>query len=318
MRKGRWPLARVKHARSAARALGCDCSRSGPSGSTMRRLRSARSGAQRRKATDIRCWCCPASPWATPAPHFCAAFCARAALPPLVGGQGMNLGLRPGVLDRAHETMGTLRIEHGRAVSLVGWSLGGLYARELAKRSPEWCGLSSRWAPRSQAIRVRRTPGVSMNLQAAIASASTTSLAAEGRPARSDHVDLEPDRRRRLLALQRRDPTRPGGEYRRRLESSRPRGASCGALRDRRPIGPTGRSLGAVPSPRLARSRLFRSSENTSRACGRPPAERQLGVGLRSDGGCRELPLGVDNGRLRITRRRGVGSRPVTTPLLSA
>ncbi len=29
------------------------------------------------------------------------------------------------------------RIEHGRAVSLVGWSLGGLYARELAKQSPE-------------------------------------------------------------------------------------------------------------------------------------------------------------------------------------
>jgi pimeloyl-ACP methyl ester carboxylesterase len=52
-------------------------------------------------------------------------------------GQGLNLGLRPGVLDCAHETLGRLRIEHGRAVSLVGWSLGGLYARELAKRSPE-------------------------------------------------------------------------------------------------------------------------------------------------------------------------------------
>ena len=52
-------------------------------------------------------------------------------------GQGLNLGLREGVLDRAHEKLGKLWIEHGRSVSLIGWSLGGLYARELAKRSPE-------------------------------------------------------------------------------------------------------------------------------------------------------------------------------------
>lgn len=30
-----------------------------------------------------------------------------------------------------------LREKHGRRVSLVGWSLGGIYAREIAKRSPE-------------------------------------------------------------------------------------------------------------------------------------------------------------------------------------
>ncbi|HTH78541.1 MAG TPA: alpha/beta hydrolase [Ramlibacter sp.] len=30
-----------------------------------------------------------------------------------------------------------LHREHGRAVSLVGWSLGGVYAREIAKRCPE-------------------------------------------------------------------------------------------------------------------------------------------------------------------------------------
>jgi pimeloyl-ACP methyl ester carboxylesterase len=52
-------------------------------------------------------------------------------------GQGVNRGLREGVLDRAHERLAELWIEHGRSVSLVGWSLGGLYARELAKRSPE-------------------------------------------------------------------------------------------------------------------------------------------------------------------------------------
>ena len=52
-------------------------------------------------------------------------------------GQGLNLGLREGVLDRAHDKLRELFVEHGRTVSLIGWSLGGLYARELAKHSPE-------------------------------------------------------------------------------------------------------------------------------------------------------------------------------------
>ena len=52
-------------------------------------------------------------------------------------GQGTNLGLRPGVLDRAQQTLHQLFEQQGRKVSLVGWSLGGVYARELAKVAPE-------------------------------------------------------------------------------------------------------------------------------------------------------------------------------------
>ncbi len=52
-------------------------------------------------------------------------------------GQGLNLGLREGVLQQAHEKLREIYAEHGRTVSLIGWSLGGLYARELAKHSPE-------------------------------------------------------------------------------------------------------------------------------------------------------------------------------------
>ena len=52
-------------------------------------------------------------------------------------GQGINLGLREGVVVRAHETLRQLYVMHGRTVSVIGWSLGGLYARELAKHSPE-------------------------------------------------------------------------------------------------------------------------------------------------------------------------------------
>ena len=52
-------------------------------------------------------------------------------------GQGLNLGLREGILERAHEKLRELYAQHGRSVSVIGWSLGGLYARELAKHSPE-------------------------------------------------------------------------------------------------------------------------------------------------------------------------------------
>jgi len=52
-------------------------------------------------------------------------------------GQGVNLGVRKGVIERAHETLCRLAEQHGRRVSLVGWSLGGLYAREIAKFTPE-------------------------------------------------------------------------------------------------------------------------------------------------------------------------------------
>ncbi len=50
--------------------------------------------------------------------------------------QGLNLGPRPGVIEACIERVEKLRREHGRTVSLVGWSLGGLYAREIAKLIP--------------------------------------------------------------------------------------------------------------------------------------------------------------------------------------
>lgn len=51
-------------------------------------------------------------------------------------GCGFNLGPRPGVLNRCAEAARDLSARHGRPVSLVGWSLGGLYAREVAKLAP--------------------------------------------------------------------------------------------------------------------------------------------------------------------------------------
>ena len=52
-------------------------------------------------------------------------------------GQGLNFGPRPGVLERAADDLRALAAQRGQPVSLVGWSLGGIYARELAKLHPE-------------------------------------------------------------------------------------------------------------------------------------------------------------------------------------
>ena len=51
--------------------------------------------------------------------------------------QGFNFGPRHGVLHACRARVRELAERHGRKVSLVGWSLGGVYARELAKESPE-------------------------------------------------------------------------------------------------------------------------------------------------------------------------------------
>src|SRR3954469_25395246 len=51
--------------------------------------------------------------------------------------QCRNLGLRHGVQNAMVDLVQELNDTHGRTVSLVGWSLGGLYARQLAKMMPE-------------------------------------------------------------------------------------------------------------------------------------------------------------------------------------
>jgi pimeloyl-ACP methyl ester carboxylesterase len=50
--------------------------------------------------------------------------------------QGFNFGPRRGVLDAVRQHVQRLHERHGEKVSLIGWSLGGLYAREMAKEFP--------------------------------------------------------------------------------------------------------------------------------------------------------------------------------------
>ena len=52
-------------------------------------------------------------------------------------GQGRNFGPRAGVERRMLDHIRELRRRSGRKVSLIGWSLGGVYARQLAKLVPD-------------------------------------------------------------------------------------------------------------------------------------------------------------------------------------
>lgn len=52
-------------------------------------------------------------------------------------GMGINTGADPAKLERLEKRIATLHRDHGKPVLLVGWSLGGLYARVLAQRVPD-------------------------------------------------------------------------------------------------------------------------------------------------------------------------------------
>ena len=56
---------------------------------------------------------------------------------PLAWGQGFNFGPRNGVLEACRKLLAQVAQRHRQKVSLIGWSLGGVYARELAKEQPE-------------------------------------------------------------------------------------------------------------------------------------------------------------------------------------
>lgn len=50
--------------------------------------------------------------------------------------QGRNRGFDEGIFAALQDQLHALHVEHGRAVTLIGQSLGGVYARELARLQP--------------------------------------------------------------------------------------------------------------------------------------------------------------------------------------
>ena len=54
-------------------------------------------------------------------------------------GQGLNLGLREGVVERAHDTLVQMWAESGRKVSLVGWILAASTHANSPSSRLIWC-----------------------------------------------------------------------------------------------------------------------------------------------------------------------------------
>jgi len=52
-------------------------------------------------------------------------------------GLGLNLGARAELIERLADRVRTVASQSGRPAVLIGWSLGGIYAREVAKPAPE-------------------------------------------------------------------------------------------------------------------------------------------------------------------------------------
>ena len=213
-------------------------------------------------------------------------------------GQGLNLGLREGILERAHEKLRELYAQHGRSVSVIGWSLGGLYARELAKHSPEMVRLCiSMGSPftghprETNAWRLYEfVSGHSIDwhdFHAPLRAAPPTPTTSIWSPTDGVVAWRCSVETRRILAE----------NIVVDFEPPRPRRASGDALRDRRPARPAGGPLGALPPRRLAAPRLLRSAETAGETRGSCPC-------LRPRGARRQKLLTAVEQRIYAHRRR--------------
>ena len=152
-----------------------------------------------------------------------------------------------------HEVTGTL-------VSLVGWSRGGIIAREAARMAPDAVRM---------VVSLRRAGGLECRHRLAppdrggLSGPDAAAIAGARRaPAGSLHLNLQPLRRRRRLAgvpAGGRPPERERGSAgrpcRARLQPRR-------AVGDRRPAGAAARDVGALPAERLGRRLVSARTED--------------------------------------------------------
>ena len=178
--------------------------------------------------------------------------------------QGRNLGLREGVQHAMVDLVHELNDTHGRKISLVGWSLGGLYARQLAKMMPDRVRsvitLGSPFAGSPKATNAWRVYEMASGRRADEEDRRFGG-ALLGNAAGADHGDLQPHRRHLRVAGLHGKAVRPFREYRGRKQPLRHGPSSRGGLRGGRPSGAARRQVGAVRPQRLAQHRLSRSRQ---------------------------------------------------------
>ena len=70
-------------------------------------------------------------------PFPCAGPSAARGTPPTHGGWAVNIGPTEAIMTGIRSRLSELAERHQRTVSIVGWSLGGTYARALARERPD-------------------------------------------------------------------------------------------------------------------------------------------------------------------------------------
>jgi pimeloyl-ACP methyl ester carboxylesterase len=68
---------------------------------------------------------------------YLRSFLARLGYTPYDWGLARNLGVRPHTEPRLAELVERITDEHGRSVSVIGWSAGGIFGREVGRRAPD-------------------------------------------------------------------------------------------------------------------------------------------------------------------------------------
>ena len=153
-------------------------------------------------------------------------------------------GLPRAVLDHAERT--------GRPVSLIGWSLGGVYAREMARRHPrkvrQVITLGSPYALRDPRQTHAHGPYQRLQLPARPGSQAAQPGAAVPAHRRAVHVGLLPLGRRGGLAGVRGTGDGAAPERRGPVQPCRLRRGPGDALADRRPAGRPGGPADSVPA----------------------------------------------------------------------
>lgn len=140
--------------------------------------------------------------------------------------QGHNWGPSRELHDKLRARLKELYDRYGRRLSIVGWSLGGIFARELAREFPF-------------AVRQVVTLGSPFGSDIAADGSRKPEAAARRLPAaaRALHLDLFEERRHRALGSLPRTPLAPHRQYRGACDPYRHGLQPAGALGDRRPAG---------------------------------------------------------------------------------